>query len=67
MFQCDCYCGVSCVDGSCPIALADIYQEYGMDVVRSCDGCIFYRGCDDCAFAGSDLCPVPLTRNSETR
>lgn len=30
---------VQCVDGSCPMALSDEYEECGMDVVHSCDEC----------------------------
>lgn len=53
---CDGYCGVACVDRSCPIANADTYAEYGMDVIRRCEDCCYYRGCEDCIFEGTDLC-----------
>lgn len=53
---CSNYCGVACVDGNCPIALADKYQEVGMDVIRDCSFCIFYKGCEDCCFYGTEFC-----------
>lgn len=54
---CKSYCGVACVSGSCPIALRDEYAERGYDIVRSCNECHFYKGCEDCAFEGMHLCP----------
>ncbi len=53
---CTGYCGVSCVDGSCPKALRDEYEERGYDVVRNCEECPRYKGCEDCAFDGTVLC-----------
>lgn len=50
--RCQDYCGVACVDGSCPIANREEYAERGYDVVDSCDECHHYRGCDDCCFEG---------------
>lgn len=29
--RCEGYCGVTCVNGSCPQALADQYPEYGYE------------------------------------
>ena len=29
--RCPNYCGLTCVDGSCPNALADEYPEYGYE------------------------------------
>lgn len=57
---CGNYCGVSCVNGSCPKANADTYAEYGMDVIRSCEDCLYYYGCKDCCFYGTDLCESPI-------
>ena len=54
------YCGPSCTDGSCPAAMADVYAEVGMDVVRSCGDCYLYRGCSDCIFEGTDVCRFSL-------
>lgn len=56
MERCPEYVGVVCVDGSCPIALQDEYQEYGMPVIRSCMNCPFYKGCEDCALYGTEYC-----------
>lgn len=32
MERCKCYVGVACVDGSCPIANRDKYEEYDIPV-----------------------------------
>lgn len=56
MTICSGYCGVSCVDGSCPIADYEEYAERGYDVVRDCEECIYYEGCKDCAFENTDMC-----------
>lgn len=53
---CNQYTGVSCVDGSCPIANRDIYAEYGIPLVWTCENCPYYHGCEDCCFDGSELC-----------
>lgn len=53
---CPGYCGVSCVNGSCPIANMEEYIERGYDVVRTCDDCCYYEGCIDCAFYGTSYC-----------
>lgn len=57
---CHGYCGVACIDGSCPIALRDEYAERGYYVVHSCDECSYYQGCEDCAFDGDSRCCVKL-------
>lgn len=48
--RCKGYCGIACVDGTCPIANREEYMERGYDVVWSCDDCHFYKGCEDCVF-----------------
>lgn len=54
---CRSYCGLACVDGSCPMANYDEYMERGYDIVHSCSECHYYRGCDDCYFADKpDYC-----------
>ena len=53
---CSGYCGVTCVDGSCPIANRDTYIEYGCPVVWECKDCPYYKGCKDCAFENTDMC-----------
>lgn len=57
MKRCPNYVGVTCVNGCCPIALAEEYEERGMDAVSKCDDCFYYRGCDDCALDGTEYCP----------
>ena len=47
--RCVNYCGVTCVNGSCPNALADEYPEYGYEHC-TCDECGYYKGCEDCCF-----------------
>ena len=48
---CKGYCGVSCIDGTCPIANRDEYEERGYDVISSCEDCNRYKGCEDCRFS----------------
>ena len=55
--RCKSYCGSACVDGSCPMANRDEYAERGYDIVKSCNDCPCYEGCEDCAFDGMHLCP----------
>ena len=52
---CKSYCGVTCINGSCPIAL---YYE---DITKfkrkpSCKNCVYYKGCEDCCFENTDMC-----------
>lgn len=56
MKRCGGYVGLACVDGSCPKANAEEYEERCMDVVRNCNQCHFYRGCKDCALNGTEYC-----------
>lgn len=53
---CKGYCGVSCVDGSCPMANREEYAERGYDIVHNCDECHYYKGCEDCCFDGTEMC-----------
>lgn len=39
---CPNYFGVTCVDGTCPVALDEYYIV--------CDECPYNEGCEDCAF-----------------
>ena len=50
------YVGVSCVDGTCPKARADDYEEYSAPVGFNCDDCWLYKGCEDCALYGTNEC-----------
>ena len=54
MKRCKKYCGVSCIDGTCPIANIDEYIERDYPIIRNCDECHYYKGCKDCYFAGRD-------------
>lgn len=56
MCRCKSYVGVACVDGTCPKALRDEYEERCMDVVYKCKDCWLYKGCEDCALAGTEHC-----------
>ena len=55
--RCPDYCGLTCIDGHCPNALADEYPEYGYEHC-SCEDCGYYRGCKDCYFEDNpEYCP----------
>lgn len=53
---CGSYVGVSCVDGSCPIANREEYEERDMFVIKSCRECHLRRGCEDCALDNTEHC-----------
>lgn len=53
---CKGYCGVTCVDGGCPMANREEYEERGYDIVKTCNDCPYYKGCEDCYFEGSAVC-----------
>lgn len=56
--RCDHYIGVACVNGSCPVANLDEYEERGYDLVPGCDECPYYKGCEDCGWRGdARFCP----------
>ena len=54
--RCKNYVGVACVDGSCPMANMEEYEERCMPVVRKCEDCFYYEGCEDCALDGTEYC-----------
>ena len=56
MKRCERYVGITCVNGCCPVALAEEYAERGMDVIRDCADCFYYEGCEDCAWFGTEDC-----------
>lgn len=56
MKRCKGYCGLSCIDGTCPIANKEEYEERGYDVPKNCNDCYRYEGCEDCYFNGTDMC-----------
>lgn len=44
---CPGYCGLACVDGTCP----------KIENIRyCCEDCWLYKGCEDCCFNGTDMC-----------
>lgn len=56
--RCENYCGVACVNGSCPIASRFDYGERICDTIDYCEDCFYYKGCEDCYFDGNeDYCP----------
>ena len=52
--RCRDYGGVACVNGRCPAAIREKYEEECIPVVIRCHNCFFYRGCEDCALADTD-------------
>lgn len=40
--RCPNYCGITCVDGSCPNAMAEEYPEYGYEHC-TCEDCGYYE------------------------
>lgn len=57
MKVCKDYCGVACIDGTCPVANMDEYAERGYDIVHNCNECFYYKGCEDCYFSAQpELC-----------
>ena len=62
MNKCPEYCGVACVDGSCPLALQeqflDIYIDSGIPMIKNCKECHLNYGCLDCAnLNNKNYCP----------
>lgn len=56
MKKCPKYVGIQCVNGGCPIALREEYEERGIPVPKSCKDCYEYKGCQDCGLAGTEHC-----------
>ena len=55
---CPNYCGVTCVNGTCPVALGECHI--------TCDECPYYKGCEDCAFCNDlDQCETGYKRKRE--
>ena len=46
------YCGVACVDGSCPNATE---LNESLPEIVPCEECWYYEGCKDCCFEGTEL------------
>lgn len=54
--NCKHYVGVSCVDGTCPIANSDLYEQSCVPTILDCKDCFYYKGCADCALYGTEYC-----------
>jgi len=54
--RCREYVGVACVDGSCPKANREEYEERDIPIVKSCRHCYYYKGCEDCALKDTKYC-----------
>lgn len=65
--QCENYCGVACVDGSCPVANLEEYIERGYDLVKDCEECNYYKGCEDCCFNGDNKYCPKLSTDTDTQ
>ena len=66
--RCHSYCGVACVDGSCPIANREEYEERCIPTIEKCDDCHLYKGCEDCCFENEpQYCPKKSPDTKEER
>ena len=61
--RCKAYVGLTCVDGSCPVANYNYFIDNGMPDIaeifadtRKCIDCAYYQGCEDCALADTEYC-----------
>lgn len=54
---CSDWCGSDCVNGSCPVANFQEFQERCYPLVHSCSECYLVKSCDSCIFEGSNDCP----------
>lgn len=46
----------ACVNGSCPIANSESYEECGIPLVHFCNECSYYKGCEECYWDGEKEC-----------
>lgn len=56
MKRCVNYVGIFCVNGLCPKANYDEYKETNIPLKQFCKHCLYYKGCEDCCFYGTDMC-----------
>ena len=61
--RCPDYCGVTCVNGCCPNALAEIFAECEY---CTCEECAYYKGCEDCCFVDENGNCTLIKNNSNT-
>lgn len=64
---CDKYVGVTCVDGNCPITLANEYPEIYANDMIICEDCYAYKGCEDCMFMLDVGCVQKMINDKETK
>lgn len=57
--KCREYVGAACVDGRCPIANLEEYEEIGVPVASVCQNCIFSQSCLDCVLYKTRWCSHP--------
>lgn len=53
---CTSYVGVSCIDGSCPMAQSDRNGFSVKESMHICLECWHYKGCEDCALNKTNMC-----------
>lgn len=61
---CKGYCGITCVNGSCPNALSnedamrddDALACAHLDKKLHCKDCSYNKGCEDCCFYATEYC-----------
>lgn len=63
-FTCKNYVGLSCVDGSCPIANEDDYFELHIPMDKDCKQCYMNKGCEDCALLDTKYCDKQVISES---
>lgn len=56
MKRCKSYVGVSCINGNCPLANTEEYEEYCIPLINKCEDCSYYMGCEDCALFDTEYC-----------
>lgn len=53
---CNQYVGSACIGGNCPKAHVEEFLERGIDIIKSCNECVFYKECEDCVFYETKYC-----------
>lgn len=54
--RCKNYVCIACVDGTCPKANIEEYEERCIPTVSKCDECFYYKGCEGCDLYGTEYC-----------
>ena len=54
--RCTQYTGVACIDGTCPMANKEEYEERCIPTIKSCKECHYNEGCKDCYFDRTEYC-----------